>query len=66
MSLPQALADVERDLIRDALQEANGNRSKAAKLLGVTRPKLYRRMTALFTSEQLAAMAVDPPKEKSK
>jgi DNA-binding NtrC family response regulator len=66
VSLPQALADVERDLIRDALREAGGNRSEAAKRLGITRPKLYRRMAALFTPEQLAAMATDPLKEKSK
>ena len=62
MSLPQALADVERDLIRDALREKNGNRSEAAKMLGITRPKLYRRMAALFTPEQLAALRTEKTK----
>ena len=59
VSLPQALADVERDLIRDALQEASGNRSKAAKMLGITRRQLYRRLAALFTEAPLAALAKD-------
>jgi DNA-binding NtrC family response regulator len=38
------LADVERDLIRQALKMAEGNKSKAAQLLGITRRALYSRM----------------------
>jgi transcriptional regulator with GAF, ATPase, and Fis domain len=35
---------VERDLIAKALQEAENNRSRAARLLGITRSQLYSRM----------------------
>ena len=66
MILPEILADAERTAICEALREKNGNRTEAAKRLGIPRRQLYRRMAALFTPEQLAAMAIDPPKEKSK
>jgi transcriptional regulator with GAF, ATPase, and Fis domain len=35
---------VERDLIAQALQKAENNRSRAARLLGITRSQLYSRM----------------------
>jgi DNA-binding NtrC family response regulator len=35
---------VERDLIAKALREAENNRSRAARLLGITRSQLYSRM----------------------
>ena len=38
------LGRVERDLIMKALQEAQNNRSQAARLLGITRSRLYSRM----------------------
>ncbi len=41
------LADNERQLIERALREADDNKSKAAKLLGITRRKLYSRMKLL-------------------
>ena len=40
-------ADAERTAIEDALRRAEGNRSKAARLLGIQRQHLYRRMKAL-------------------
>lgn len=41
------LAQVERELIERSLAQAKGNKAKAARLLGVTRPRLYRRMVQL-------------------
>ena len=38
------LATVERDLVEKALQDARGNKSKAARLLGLTRSQLYSRI----------------------
>ncbi|MFQ5706194.1 MAG: sigma-54-dependent transcriptional regulator [bacterium] len=42
-----SLEEVERDLIKNALLKAGGNKSKAAKLLGITRRKLYSMMERL-------------------
>jgi transcriptional regulator with GAF, ATPase, and Fis domain len=38
------LATVERGLVEKALQDARGNKSQAARLLGLTRAQLYSRM----------------------
>jgi DNA-binding NtrC family response regulator len=38
------LEAVERDLVEKALRDARGNRSRAARLLGLTRSQLYSRM----------------------
>jgi DNA-binding NtrC family response regulator len=45
--LDEFLAGVERELIRRALAQAKGNKAKAARLLGMTRPRLYRRLVQL-------------------
>jgi PAS domain S-box-containing protein len=45
--LDETLADVERRAILSALQRAVGQRSRAAKLMGISRSRLYRRMEAL-------------------
>lgn len=45
--LEEFLAQVERELIERALLRAKGNKSKAARLLGMTRPRLYRRLVQL-------------------
>ncbi|MGD9720282.1 MAG: sigma 54-interacting transcriptional regulator [Pirellulales bacterium] len=51
--LEQFLARVERELIARAMRRAKNNKSKAAKLLGLTRPRLYRRLVQLgMESEQ--------------
>jgi DNA-binding NtrC family response regulator len=39
-----ALHDVERTMLEDALRKAGGNKSKAAKLLGITRRMLYTKL----------------------
>jgi DNA-binding NtrC family response regulator len=45
--LGQLLAEIEREVIERALKRSKGNKAKAARLLGMTRPRLYRRMIQL-------------------
>lgn len=45
--LDQVLAAVERKEIINALRKAGGRRTLAARLLGISRSRLYRRMEAL-------------------
>ncbi|HXR34937.1 MAG TPA: helix-turn-helix domain-containing protein, partial [Candidatus Binataceae bacterium] len=40
----QSFADVERDLIRRALENTEGNKVQAAKLLRISRKKLYAKI----------------------
>jgi transcriptional regulator with PAS, ATPase and Fis domain len=47
IELEPFLWGVEKELIERALRIAGGNKSKASELLGITRPKLYRRMELL-------------------
>lgn len=46
-SLAERLEEVEREHIRQALQLSDQNKSQAAERLGITRPRLYRRMQQL-------------------
>ena len=41
------LSDIEGMAIRKSLEMANGNKSKAAKLLGIGRATLYRKLKDL-------------------
>ncbi len=50
--LGEYLGRVERELIRRALARAKGNKARAARLLGMTRPRLYRRMVQLGLEER--------------
>jgi DNA-binding NtrC family response regulator len=52
VDLEALLARVELDYIRWALAAAKSNKSQAAALLGLTRPRLYRRMEALGIADQ--------------
>jgi transcriptional regulator with PAS, ATPase and Fis domain len=52
--LEQFLAAVEKELIARAMRRSKGNKSRAAKLLGLTRPRLYRRLVQL---------GLEPPKQ---
>jgi DNA-binding NtrC family response regulator len=45
--LDPLLLQVEREQIELALTEARHNKARAAELLGITRPRLYRRMEIL-------------------
>jgi len=41
-----SLREAERNLIERALKLANGNKAKAARMLGISRPRLYNKMRA--------------------
>jgi DNA-binding NtrC family response regulator len=45
--LDELLARIEREAIERALAQANGNKTEAAEMLGMTRPRLYRRLVQL-------------------
>ncbi|MEM6798083.1 MAG: helix-turn-helix domain-containing protein [Planctomycetota bacterium] len=45
--LDKFLARIEHELVTRALTESAGNKAEAARLLGMTRPRLYRRMANL-------------------
>jgi DNA-binding NtrC family response regulator len=45
--LDELLTEVERRLIETALRQARGNKSRAAEFLGISRPRLYRRIKEL-------------------
>ena len=47
IDLEAYLAEVELRLVRNALAEADGNKSHAAKMLGMNRQRLYRRLVQL-------------------
>ena len=45
--LDELLTEVERRLIETALRQARSNKSRAAEILGISRPRLYRRIKEL-------------------
>src|SRR5690606_6357272 len=47
IQLEKHLRAIETDLILEALRQAKGNKARTARLLGLTRPRLYRRMIQL-------------------
>lgn len=47
IQLDEYLAEIERELIERAMAQAKGNKTKAASLLGLNRPRLYRRLLQL-------------------
>ena len=53
---PAPLEEIEREHILDVLRQVNGNRMAAAKLLGISRRALYRRLER----HNLAAEAPSP------
>ncbi len=50
-ALDPLLERVEREQVQRALEQAKGNKTKAARLLKITRPSLYRRMETLGLSD---------------
>jgi DNA-binding NtrC family response regulator len=47
IDLERHLAEIERELIERAIARAKGNKTRAARLLSMTRPRLYRRLVQL-------------------
>ncbi len=52
IQLDEYLAEIERELVQRAMQQAKGNKTKAASLLGLNRPRLYRRLFQLGLIEE--------------
>ena len=59
-NLDTLLANIERDLIRSALQQSQGNCSSAARNLGITRSRLYRRMDVLNVTRDASSQSAKP------
>jgi DNA-binding NtrC family response regulator len=47
MQLDRFLSEVERELLERALRRARGNKARAARLLGIPRARLLRRIAQL-------------------
>lgn len=45
--LTEEYSSYEREKILEALKKADGNKTKAAEILGITRTKLYRKLKSL-------------------
>jgi DNA-binding NtrC family response regulator len=52
--LDELMTEIERRLIETALRQARGNKSRAAEILGISRPRLYRRMKELTLADEPA------------
>jgi transcriptional regulator with AAA-type ATPase domain len=59
--LDDLLAKIERELIERALAQSNGNKTEAAALLGMTRPRLYRRLVQLGLAGETVGEAEEQP-----
>jgi PAS domain S-box-containing protein len=64
LPLDAILEQVERRLLELALQRTGGNRSRAAELLGIWRPRLNRRLEALGLAVPSAEIEIDEPESK--
>jgi DNA-binding NtrC family response regulator len=57
--LDELLTEIERRLIETALARARQNKSRAAELLGISRPRLYRRIKELNLPDDAEADTAD-------
>jgi DNA-binding NtrC family response regulator len=55
-----SLDGLERELIHEALARAGGNKTEAAKLLGVTRRRLYSRLKSMESDSEEAPSSTSP------
>ena len=58
-ALDRILTSIEKREILSALERANGQRTLAARLLGISRSRLYRRMEALGINPRTAGSRED-------
>lgn len=65
LNLDALLLEVEREVIARALRKAKGNRAKAARLLGISRPRLLRRLEQLDLSNPIRPAAEGQVSEPS-
>lgn len=61
IQLTEYLESIEQELISRALQQSKGNKTKAAKLLGINRAKLLRRMQHFNLNEQSEPSDLEGP-----
>ncbi|WP_193368965.1 sigma-54 interaction domain-containing protein [Pelagibius marinus] len=59
-SLPQRLANLEREAIREALRCTKGKKAPAARLLGISRSTLYEKINELNLSDSRSLSDRDP------
>jgi transcriptional regulator of acetoin/glycerol metabolism len=59
--LDELLTEVERRLIETALRQSRSNKSRAAEILGISRPRLYRRIKDLNLPDDGPAEENGPP-----
>ena len=55
IDLDQLLSEIETDAIHRAIEAANGNKTNAARLLGITRARLHRKIAAPESSRDESA-----------
>lgn len=60
--LEDFLGRIEHELIVRAMNRAKGNKTRAARLLGMTRPRLYRRLVQLGLERPSSSQRPDRPK----
>ena len=63
INLDEFLRGVEEELIARAMRESKGNKAKAASLLGISRPKLLRRLQNFATPLQRPDQQASPTDE---
>lgn len=61
IDLDRFLGEMERELLQRALVQARGNKTTAARLLGLSRPRLYRRLIQLgLESDAIVFEEIEP------
>ena len=53
IDLDQLLSDIEKETIEQAIQLSNGNKTSAARMLGITRARLHRKIADSGASPDL-------------